>query len=170
MTDRDTALLAKQPPVTSAVNRVDDETVSRFATCCRALGITVYQRRRPADLASARTGFAALTRIAHEQCDAWTGLAAAGDTSAWVLEAVSRTATSAGALQRRLDLQRGALGFEYDTGLYLKFRATEPDDFHLAYAAQLAMAGQCAEADRKSTRLNSSHHSISYAVFCLKKK
>src|SRR5689334_25000291 len=26
------------------------------------------------------------------------------------------------------------------------------------------------EADRKSTRLNSSHSSISYAVFCLKKK
>src|SRR5574338_944524 len=25
-------------------------------------------------------------------------------------------------------------------------------------------------ADRKSTRLNSSHHGISYAVFCLKKK
>src|SRR2546421_5778874 len=27
-----------------------------------------------------------------------------------------------------------------------------------------------AEADRKSTRLNSSHDQISYAVFCLKKK
>src|SRR5437868_12666500 len=27
-----------------------------------------------------------------------------------------------------------------------------------------------AQADRKSTRLNSSHVSISYAVFCLKKK
>src|SRR5438477_9440938 len=27
-----------------------------------------------------------------------------------------------------------------------------------------------AQADRKSTRLNSSHMSISYAVFCLKKK
>src|SRR5574337_1938006 len=27
-----------------------------------------------------------------------------------------------------------------------------------------------ASTDRKSTRLNSSHHSISYAVFCLKKK
>src|SRR5438309_7589010 len=27
-----------------------------------------------------------------------------------------------------------------------------------------------AEVDRKSTRLNSSHSSISYAVFCLKKK
>src|SRR5690348_18263498 len=29
---------------------------------------------------------------------------------------------------------------------------------------------QVAEIDRKSTRLNSSHPSISYAVFCLKKK
>src|SRR5438309_5059498 len=29
---------------------------------------------------------------------------------------------------------------------------------------------QPAEIDRKSTRLNSSHSSISYAVFCLKKK
>src|SRR5205814_8617182 len=29
---------------------------------------------------------------------------------------------------------------------------------------------QCKESDRKSTRLNSSHLGISYAVFCLKKK
>src|SRR5690348_17927139 len=28
----------------------------------------------------------------------------------------------------------------------------------------------CSDVDRKSTRLNSSHPSISYAVFCLKKK
>src|SRR5688572_31709145 len=28
----------------------------------------------------------------------------------------------------------------------------------------------CGEQDRKSTRLNSSHSQISYAVFCLKKK
>src|SRR5258708_14585419 len=33
--------------------------------------------------------------------------------------------------------------------------------FHLAH---------CEERDRKSTRLNSSHQIISYAVFCLKKK
>src|SRR4051794_41412220 len=33
-----------------------------------------------------------------------------------------------------------------------------------------AQAKAKAEADRKSTRLNSSHPSISYAVFCLKKK
>src|SRR5690554_7315008 len=30
--------------------------------------------------------------------------------------------------------------------------------------------GQLRQADRKSTRLNSSHVRISYAVFCLKKK
>src|SRR5438552_11402631 len=29
---------------------------------------------------------------------------------------------------------------------------------------------QCSASDRKSTRLNSSHQIISYAVFCLKKK
>ncbi len=144
MNDGDAALLTHRP----AVTRVDDETVSRFATCCRALGITVYQRQRPADLAAARTGFAALTRVAHDQCDAWTGLAAAGDTSARVLEAVSQNAANSGALQRRLDLQHGALGFHYDTGLYLKFRATEPDDFHLAHAAQLAMDGRCGDAHR----------------------
>src|SRR5438128_2959491 len=33
-----------------------------------------------------------------------------------------------------------------------------------------ALAEVAAEQDRKSTRLNSSHGSISYAVFCLKKK
>src|SRR5258707_2680247 len=30
--------------------------------------------------------------------------------------------------------------------------------------------GYCGARDRKSTRLNSSHANISYAVFCLKKK
>src|SRR3712207_8091995 len=32
------------------------------------------------------------------------------------------------------------------------------------------VAGRVADEDRKSTRLNSSHANISYAVFCLKKK
>src|SRR2546430_13094757 len=34
----------------------------------------------------------------------------------------------------------------------------------------LEKAGRVADLDRKSTRLNSSHSQISYAVFCLKKK
>src|SRR5688572_31071396 len=43
----------------------------------------------------------------------------------------------------------------------------------MAMAANLARAGFAVTAwnrDRKSTRLNSSHSQISYAVFCLKKK
>jgi ESX secretion system protein EccA len=144
----DTGMLAAQPANSRLDGRVDGDIVSRFATCCRALGITVYERQRPADLTAARSGFTALTRVAHDQCDAWTGLAAAGDVSLRVLEAVSRTAATAGRLQRRVELAPGALGFLYDTGLYLQFRAATPDDFHLAYAAGLATDGRFADADQ----------------------
>src|SRR3712207_7479657 len=52
------------------------------------------------------------------------------------------------------------------------------DDYYLAMELQGALERAGAkvvgpfgdEADRKSTRLNSSHANISYAVFCLKKK
>src|SRR3712207_7579242 len=37
-------------------------------------------------------------------------------------------------------------------------------------ATRKDLAGQQCSQDRKSTRLNSSHANISYAVFCLKKK
>src|SRR2546422_4522931 len=36
--------------------------------------------------------------------------------------------------------------------------------------AVIGLAGELNQLDRKSTRLNSSHGYISYAVFCLKKK
>src|SRR5258708_18573163 len=53
--------------------------------------------------------------------------------------------------------------------------AGEPGEAAVAVAPQVARplySGACAVAarDRKSTRLNSSHQIISYAVFCLKKK
>jgi len=144
MSNRDVGVLEARTRTT----RVDADVVSRFATCSRALGIAVHGRKRPADLAAARAGFAALTRVAHDQCDAWVGLAAAGDTSARVLEAVWRTEPSVGALQRQLDLQHGVLGFHYDSGLYLQFRATDPDDFQLAYASVLTAAGRYGEAYR----------------------
>jgi type VII secretion ATPase EccA len=141
-------MLTAQPANSRPGGRVDGDIVSRFATCCRALGISIYERQRPADLMAARSGFTALTRIAHEQCDAWTGRAAAGDVSLRVLEAVWRTASTAGVLQREVELAPGALGFRYDTGLYLQFHATGPDDFALAYAAGLAEAGKFADADQ----------------------
>src|SRR3712207_7840177 len=41
---------------------------------------------------------------------------------------------------------------------------------HLIPLVLQAAAGLLPKVDRKSTRLNSSHANISYAVFCLKKK
>src|SRR5690606_42096500 len=47
----------------------------------------------------------------------------------------------------------------------------QPSDDAVAPNVTLTIpASQLAELDRKSTRLNSSHVKISYAVFCLKKK
>src|SRR5438552_5636547 len=40
----------------------------------------------------------------------------------------------------------------------------------LGHRAHHSLAEACLARDRKSTRLNSSHQIISYAVFCLKKK
>src|SRR5690554_2926237 len=42
--------------------------------------------------------------------------------------------------------------------------------YRLSREAEAVTLGQVVQADRKSTRLNSSHVRISYAVFCLKKK
>src|SRR5207245_5194469 len=44
------------------------------------------------------------------------------------------------------------------------------DHGHRAHSALALCNGGARLGDRKSTRLNSSHGSISYAVFCLKKK
>src|SRR5574337_31110 len=49
---------------------------------------------------------------------------------------------------------------------FIKFLVILPFNFQLS----LHLERGTHHADRKSTRLNSSHHSISYAVFCLKKK
>src|SRR2546430_9745886 len=52
------------------------------------------------------------------------------------------------------------------------FRSISVPDWSLvaATATALARLGDPGQGDRKSTRLNSSHSQISYAVFCLKKK
>src|SRR5438309_3897569 len=49
-----------------------------------------------------------------------------------------------------------------------KFIAQTQDHFYGDATIELKNSGTA--EDRKSTRLNSSHSSISYAVFCLKKK
>src|SRR5437762_5497524 len=71
-------------------------------------------------------------------------------------------------------LQPSAL-FPYTT----LFRSAVAEGDHLVRHGREARAGHedadqveriCGGQDRKSTRLNSSHRCISYAVFCLKKK
>src|SRR5690349_22838690 len=60
------------------------------------------------------------------------------------------------------ELEKAPLAEEEPFVVVEGFRIRDTDE-------ALAAAGR-AEKDRKSTRLNSSHVEISYAVFCLKKK
>src|SRR5690606_40633601 len=61
-------------------------------------------------------------------------------------------------------------------GAYVSFCPPPAKVFDIAMARQTIDTGNCPGGygmllkDRKSTRLNSSHVKISYAVFCLKKK
>src|ERR1035441_9850043 len=50
------------------------------------------------------------------------------------------------------------------------FRSPRSDGHHDADHGRLRDDDRDSEEDRKSTRLNSSHLGISYAVFCLKKR
>src|SRR5207248_8376215 len=60
----------------------------------------------------------------------------------------------------------GAEGLERRFRVLLELIEQPLGGFHMKRDRALAGGGQ----DRKSTRLNSSHRTISYAVFCLKKK
>src|SRR5690348_17988137 len=55
-------------------------------------------------------------------------------------------------------------------GRFVEAGPLHDDAEPVAETVGLDRAGVDGEQDRKSTRLNSSHPSISYAVFCLKKK
>src|SRR5688572_31879800 len=58
-------------------------------------------------------------------------------------------------------------GIGMTSGLYYQYqRARALQSLAIYRAGEVTLVGK----DRKSTRLNSSHSQISYAVFCLKKK
>src|SRR2546428_3697265 len=65
-----------------------------------------------------------------------------------------------------LEVGRAELVDEARVGVERDHRAVRPD----AVAQPLGQRSAARAEDRKSTRLNSSHDQISYAVFCLKKK
>src|SRR3712207_8011187 len=60
--------------------------------------------------------------------------------------------------------------YNHTFGHYLGGRFTEPVEGALFDVINPSNRQRLARVDRKSTRLNSSHANISYAVFCLKKK
>src|SRR5438132_4221962 len=82
------------------------------------------------------------------------------------------TAAGAGARQERATARD--CGYRWRKAR--AWRALEPASGADFYVAELSLvrtdgsAGGARDKDRKSTRLNSSHTVISYAVFCLKKK
>src|SRR3712207_7539554 len=61
-----------------------------------------------------------------------------------------------------------SMAMEYLSGLDLEQVMSSRGALPVVEVVDYAL--QALEADRKSTRLNSSHANISYAVFCLKKK
>src|SRR5258708_18856919 len=73
--------------------------------------------------------------------------------------------------ESRLSFYKTLQGLDLTTG----HSSASPDDLEAALGRRLTddeahRCFGCHTTDRKSTRLNSSHQIISYAVFCLKKK
>src|SRR3712207_6929576 len=70
---------------------------------------------------------------------------------------------------RNIRVKRGDAGRGHLVGTGQRSRIGT-DVLEGACLGHLSEGGEVVAGDRKSTRLNSSHANISYAVFCLKKK
>src|SRR5438094_3602933 len=62
------------------------------------------------------------------------------------------------------------IGLERDAFLYVSDFFEDTEEYEKIVSTVEDEVEKLQERDRKSTRLNSSHRTISYAVFCLKKK
>src|SRR5437762_6025432 len=69
--------------------------------------------------------------------------------------------------ERELALERAVPALEVASG---KLSPSVGEFLQMGKLPKTEASGDVGEVDRKSTRLNSSHRCISYAVFCLKKK
>src|SRR2546430_10198751 len=76
---------------------------------------------------------------------------------------------SAAAFRALADCCLHFTGFRVSLCLRVRL-VTRNQNRHVAKVPALAISTALRSRDRKSTRLNSSHSQISYAVFCLKKK
>src|SRR2546427_6394248 len=93
---------------------------------------------------------------------------------AFVLSAAGVAAAPAAAAITSIEIQRTesfAEGATFGaTGAYVKVVGVARGELDPAAPANRGIVNLDRAPDRKSTRLNSSHSQISYAVFCLKKK
>src|SRR6267154_665623 len=116
-----------------------------------------------------RSGFKALrTRASSAKTRATS---CAGRSSSWaMLNPRQRTSSTSG--RKRRPSQPGQRMYASGRNCSSTFSYPAPRQCGQAPATELKenAEGRRPRADRKSTRLNSSHPSISYAVFCLKKK
>src|SRR5438094_3999998 len=90
----------------------------------------------------------------------WTGLNSAG--------AILFTGAEPGSVALiAVNTMLAAAGAALAAAVITRLRFGKPD---ASLSANGWVSGLAETQDRKSTRLNSSHRTISYAVFCLKKK
>src|SRR5437762_11008278 len=75
----------------------------------------------------------------------------------------------AAAQERACPYIRCFLSIQHDPGRVVQGAAATPVAEFGAFAPRIDLLANGSDRDRKSTRLNSSHRCISYAVFCLKK-
>src|SRR5699024_12053903 len=94
-------------------------------------------------------------------------LAAAGRSTQDMVQAAA--ATMVAYVVRHHAFLRGALDWKFSHHTYLILVETL-SDLHVVALERIGDEVPAHLEDRKSTRLNSSHVSISYAVFCLQKK
>src|SRR5699024_11395053 len=101
----------------------------------------------------------------------WLGSLLAGALLLWLLGAESELRYLEGLIQRAL--MRDKEQFEQQANKYFHLCGDVEDATYLPLLMRRILQQESTKVfalDRKSTRLNSSHVSISYAVFCLKKK
>src|SRR3712207_8899001 len=73
-------------------------------------------------------------------------------------------------LSKTTDSEQTAMSTDYSRALGARLRAIRNQQGLSLQGVEDKSHGRWKAVDRKSTRLNSSHANISYAVFCLKKK
>src|SRR5207248_4228097 len=89
----------------------------------------------------------------------------------WTDRAAKRMYEGAGLGRNDVDIFNPYDGYSIMTQFFLEgfeWHGVKRGDAFAFYAGDIRVEGP--HPDRKSTRLNSSHRTISYAVFCLKKK